>query len=51
VFPHTASAQDRNFDSGEIAPARTWRYVVRRSGAMQYVCAVHPTMKATLIVK
>jgi plastocyanin len=51
AFPHTATAQDRSFDSGEIPAARTWKLVARKRGAFAYVCTLHPLMKATLIVK
>jgi plastocyanin len=51
LFPHTATAQDRSFDSGEIAAGKNWRYVARKTGTLAYVCSLHPTMKAALIVK
>lgn len=50
-FPHTATAQDRSFDSGEMAPNKTWKYTVRQKGKIPYVCTLHPTMKGTLIVE
>ena len=50
-FPHTASAQDKSFDSRDIATNRSWKYVATKKGAFPYICTLHPTMKATLIVK
>ena len=50
-FPHTATAQDRRFDSREIAPDKTWKYTVRKKGKIPYVCTLHPTMKGTLVVE
>lgn len=50
-FPHTATAQDRSFDSSDIATNKSWKYVATKKGAFSYVCTLHPTMKATLIVK
>jgi plastocyanin len=50
-FPHTATAQDRRFDSGDVATNGKWQYVVKKPGALPYVCTLHPTMKGTLIVK
>jgi plastocyanin len=50
-FPHTATAQDKSFDSKEIAAGKSWRLTVRKSGTFPYVCTLHPTMKGTLIVK
>ena len=51
LFPHTATAQDRSFDSPEIAPNKTWKYIATKSGTFPYVCTLHPTMKGTLVVK
>jgi plastocyanin len=50
-FPHTATARDRSFDSGEIAANGSWKYVAARKGTFSYICTLHPTMKAILIVK
>ena len=51
LFPHTATAQNREFDSGEIAPGKTWKYIAEKPGEFSYVCTLHPTMKGTLTVK
>ncbi len=50
-FPHTASAQDGSFDSGSIAPGKSWSYVAKKKGEFPYLCKLHSTMKATLFVK
>lgn len=50
-FPHTATAADRSFDSREIAPGKRWSHVARTAGTHPYVCTLHPTMKATLVVE
>jgi plastocyanin len=50
-FPHTATALDRSFDSGDIGTNAAWTYVADKSGTFSYVCTLHPTMKATLTVK
>jgi len=51
AFPHTATAADRSFDSGSIASDGAWKFKVGRKGSFPYVCTLHPTMKATLVVK
>jgi plastocyanin len=52
LVPHTATAADgQAFDSGAIAPGAAWSLVPRASGRFAYVCTLHPTMKATLIVQ
>lgn len=50
-FPHTATAQDGSFDSRDIAANKSWKYVATKKGTFSYICTLHPTMKATLIVK
>jgi plastocyanin len=51
AFPHTATAQDKSFDSGEIAAGKAWKLVAKKKGTFAYVCTYHPTMKGTLIVR
>lgn len=48
VVPHTATAADRAWDTGSIASRETGRVVVERKGRHEYVCALHPSMKAEL---
>jgi plastocyanin len=50
-FPHTATAQDGSFDSRDIPTDKSWKYVATKKGTFSYICTLHPTMKATLIVK
>jgi len=50
-FPHTATAEDRSFDSRSIAPGKSWSWVAKKPGEYPYMCTLHPTMKGTLIVQ
>jgi plastocyanin len=50
-FPHTATAKEGGFDSGTIAPNRSWKFTAKKRGEFPYVCSLHPTMKAVLSVK
>jgi plastocyanin len=50
-FPHTATARDGRFDSGDIGMNQTWSYVAKQDGTFAYICTLHPTMKGILIVK
>lgn len=50
-FPHTVTAQSGAFDSKNIAPGKSWKYVPRKDGVFAYTCTLHPTMKATLRVE
>ena len=50
VVPHTATAQGR-FDSGAIAPGKSWTWTVRGKGAQAYLCTYHPGMKGTVAIE
>jgi plastocyanin len=50
ILPHTATASGR-FDSGPINAKQKWRWTAKEKGTFPYVCSLHPTMKATLIVQ
>ena len=49
-FPHTATAKGA-FDSGSIAAGASWTWVADKAGTFDYVCTLHPTMKAQLVVR
>jgi plastocyanin len=49
-FPHTATAQG-TFDSDSIAAGKSWTWVADKAGTFDYVCTLHPTMKAKLVVQ
>jgi len=50
-FPHTATARDGTFDSGDIPTSKSWKYTTTKKGTFLYICTLHPTMKAALMVK
>ena len=50
LVPHTATAA-KTFDSGTLAPNTSWRMTVTNAGRYEYVCTLHPTMKAVLLVE
>jgi plastocyanin len=50
LVPHTATAP-KDFDSGTLAPGQSWEVQVDRPGRHEYVCRLHPTMKAVLVVE
>jgi plastocyanin len=51
LFPHTATADAKAFDSQAIAPDASWSYVARDTGHYAYSCTLHPTMHAVLNVR
>jgi len=51
LFPHTVTEVSGRFDSHEIKPDASWRYVAKRRGEFAYVCSLHPSMKGALLVE
>lgn len=51
VVPHTASAQDRLWDSGSIGAGASWTYVVSTAVETVYICTLHPSMKGWVAVR
>ena len=51
MFPHTATAENKSFDSGSIAAGSSWSLVADKAGKFGYSCTFHPTMKGTLTVQ
>ena len=51
LFPHTASANSKAFDSRSIAPDAAWTYVAGQPGSYPYRCSFHPAMGGILTVR
>ena len=51
IVAHTATSRAGGFDSGTVAPGKSWQYRPKQAGELTYTCTFHPTMKATLRVK
>ncbi len=47
---HTATAGDRSFDSGILAPGRTFNRTFGVPGTFPFVCLLHPDMTGTITV-
>ncbi len=50
-FPHTVTAMDRQFDSGEMPAGGDWQWTPKKTGGFPYFCTLHPAMQGTVIVK
>jgi plastocyanin len=50
-FPHNIESSTGGFHSGDLAPDAMWLLRPARRGTFEYVCTLHPGMKATLRVK
>ena len=47
---HTVTGTRGHWGSGSLAHGHTYAYRFTRAGVYTYVCAIHPNMKATVIV-
>lgn len=48
--PHTVTANDGSFGSGNIAPGASFSFTFTAAGTFKYHCVYHPWMTGTLIV-
>jgi plastocyanin len=49
--PHTVTANDGSFNSGNLDAGQSWSHTFTTPGTYAYYCAYHPWMKGTIIVK
>ncbi len=47
--PHTATAREKSFESGSIAPDSSWRLVAGKSAS--FYCTFHPNMVGAIKVE
>jgi len=47
---HTVTADDKSFDSAGLDTHETWQHVFAKEGTYHYFCALHPYMKAIVVV-
>ena len=51
LFPHTATAKDKTFDSGSIDASGSWVLNADKVGDHPYGCSFHPTMNGQIHVR
>lgn len=51
IVPHTATAGDKAFDSGNMPKNSSWKFVAGEKGEHAYICTLHPNMKGKLVVE
>ena len=51
LVAHTVTSERGGFDSKIIQPEQTWTLIIKKKADFDYVCLLHPTMKAMLRVK
>lgn len=47
---HTVTARDKSFDSLGLDAKGSWKHAFTKPGTYAYFCALHPYMKATIVV-
>jgi plastocyanin len=47
---HTVTANDSSFDSGTLAPGRTYKRTFPTAGTYAYLCSFHPDMTGKVVV-
>jgi len=50
VVPHTATAGDKSWDSGNVNRDEEWSMIAPAAGAFDYFCAYHPSMKGRISI-
>lgn len=50
ALPHTATAIDATWDSGEMRANASWGRVAESAGTEDYICAYHPNMRGAVTV-
>jgi plastocyanin len=48
--PHTATSDNKLFDSGELAPGASYPVVLEGAGTVTYHCYLHPEMRGSIVV-
>jgi plastocyanin len=48
--PHTATANDGSFDTGQLAKGKSGSHTFTKAGTFAYICSIHPSMKGTVTV-
>ncbi len=51
IAPHTVTATDESWDSGEMAQGATYTRTVKADQTDKYFCRFHPTMSARLDIR
>ena len=50
IVPHTATALDKSWDTGEIASEGSKEMIVAKAQSLSYYCVFHPIMTAELVL-
>ena len=50
AMPHTVTADDNSFTSGDLNQNETYSHTFTTDGTFAYHCAIHASMKGTVVV-
>ena len=50
-FAHTATAEDKSFDTGNLDKGQTGTATFDKAGTFKYICTIHNSMVGTVVVK
>jgi plastocyanin len=48
--PHTATAEDDSFDTGDLEEGKLASETFKKPGTYRYICSIHPEMRGTVEV-
>jgi plastocyanin len=48
---HTATSQTGGWDSGRLGSGQSFTFTAARAGSFEYVCAIHASMRGTVVVQ
>jgi plastocyanin len=51
VAPHTVTATDGSFSSGNLNPGESFSFTFSTAGTFDYVCSYHPNMTGSIVVQ
>jgi plastocyanin len=49
--PHTATANDKSFDTGRLGKGESASVTIANAGSFDYICTFHPMMKGNVTAK
>jgi plastocyanin len=49
--PHSVTAAAAKVESGDLAANRTWTWKAGAAGQLDYICRLHPVMRASVIIR
>lgn len=49
--PHSVTAAGAGIESGDLREGKTFTLVAREKGEIDYICRLHPVMRAVVVVK